>query len=294
MKKALSVIMSILTAGIMFSACSNAAVGTAYPPPEDGYIRIVSYNCAAPWGNFLKGTGSGIRVKKFASYIKAVMPDSMGTQEMNQRWLDKLASIMGEYDSYGVKRGGDENENKSEMNAVFWLKDKYNAVDKGTFWLSKTPDTESRYEGAGCHRICTWVVLENKTSGEKYIHMNTHLDNASEEAANYGATVIAERARALKEKYECPIILTGDFNETAGMDGYNTIAEVMQDAQQTAEQTETKTTYQAWGEEDSGVPIDFIFSDKGLPVAQYKVLDDFSDGFISDHYGIMADIDISD
>ena len=293
MKKILAIAFSVITVLCLFAGCAKTEyAGVAQP--MSGEIRIVSYNCAAPWGNVLKGTGSGTRVKKFASYINAVKPDSIGTQEMNQKWLDKLSSIMSDYDSYGVIRGGDENANKSEMNAVFWLKDKYTAEAKGTFWLSETPETESRYEGAGCHRVCTWVVLSNNETGEKYIHMNTHLDNASEEAANYGALVISDKMEELSAQYDCAIVLTGDFNETQGMIAYNTIAVMLQDTQVVAKNTERKTTYQAWGEVDSGEPIDFIFTTKGLDVSQYKVLDDLSNGYVSDHYGIMADFALAE
>ena len=292
MKKIFAIAFSVITVLCLFSGCSKVAEYAAIDAPQNGQIRVVSYNCAAPWGHVLEGTGSGARVKKFAAYMNSVKPDSIGTQEMNQSWLDKLSSIMSDYDSYGVIRGGDDNKNKSEMNAVFWLKDKYTAEAQGTFWLSETPETESRYEGAGCHRICSWVLLKNKETGEQYIHMNTHLDNASEEAANYGAQVICEKMEELTAQYGAPIVLTGDFNETQQMIAYNTVAQRMQDTQVVAEVTEKKTTYQSWGTVDFGEPIDFIFVPENATVSKYKVLDDLSNGYVSDHYGIMADFSI--
>lgn len=291
MRKYLAIAVLAAVIISLFSGCAQANY-TAFDEPQNGEIRIVSYNCAAPWGNVLEGTGSGARVKKFAAYMNAVKPDSIGTQEMNQKWLDKLESIMSDYGHYGTTRGGDENANKSEMNAVFWRADKYTAEAMDTFWLSQTPDTESKYEGAGCYRICTWVLLKNKETGEQYIHMNTHLDNASEEAANYGAEVISAKMDELIAQYNCTVVLTGDFNEVAGMTAYNTIAEKLQDTQAVAESTIRKTTYQAWGKMDYGEAIDFIFTTSGLPVSQYKVLDDLTNGYVSDHYGIMADFTI--
>ena len=211
MRKYLAIAVLAAVIISLFSGCAQANY-TAFDEPQNGEISIVSYNCAAPWGNVLEGTGSGTRVKKFAAYMNAVKPDSIGTQEMNQKWLDKLESIMSDYGHYGTTRGGDENANKSEMNAVFWRADKYTAEAMDTFWLSQTPDTESKYEGAGCYRICTWVLLKNKETGEQYIHMNTHLDNASEEAANYGAEVISAKMDELIARYNCTVVLTGDFN----------------------------------------------------------------------------------
>lgn len=293
MKKVIVFILAVVAVIALFSGCSKTEF-SAFDPPKDNNIRIVSFNCAAPWGNVLKGTGSSTRVKKFAAYMNSVKPDSIGTQEMNQEWIDSLASIMSDYDSYGVIRGGDENERKSEMNAVFWLKDKYTVEKKDTFWLSLTPDEESKYEGAGCYRVCTWVLLTNKETNEQYIHMNTHLDNASEEAANYGAAVISEKIDELRSLYNAPIVLTGDFNEFEGMPAYNTISEILQETRLVADETETKTTYHGWGEINSGKPIDYIFTDKGIAVSKYQVLDDTSNGFVSDHNGIMADFSLAE
>lgn len=297
MKKIFCAFLSIILILSMLCGCSTKH---EYQPIEskmgDG-IKIVSFNCAAPWGNLLNGTASSARAKRFADYMNTVRPDSIGTQEMNQKWLDKLGELMSEYDSYGVIRGGDDNENKSEMNAVLWLRDKYDALDKGTFWLSETPDAESRYDGAGCNRVCSWVLLALKgTNTPYYIHMNTHLDNASEKAANYGAEVIVQKMNELTAQYaDIPIVLTGDFNETAGMPAYNTIAERLNEFGGTAaDNSETqKPTYHEWGKIEEGEPIDFIFVSKDKYIADYKVLDDVSNGFVSDHYGVYAEWSLS-
>ena len=127
----------------------------------------------------------------------------------------------------------------------------------------------------------------------QYIHLNTHLDNASEEAENYGAAVIADKIDELRATYGGTIVVTGDFNQFEGGTAYNTIAESLQETRLVAEKTETKTTYQAWGDINSGKPIDFIFTDMNLPVSQYKVLDDTSNGYVSDHNGVMADFSIT-
>lgn len=290
-KKLLSVLFTIILIGSVFSACTSEKGGySTIDKNGTNTVTTVSFNCAAPWGNILKGTGSSARVKKFADYMNTVKPDTIGTQEMNSKWLSKLETLMSDYDSYGVKRGGDDNENKSEMNAVFWLKDKYSCEEQNTFWLSTTPETESRYEGAGCHRVCTYVVLKNKETGNMLIHMNTHLDNASEEAANYGATVIAQKIDELSAKYpNVPIALTGDFNETKGMIAYNTISEKLTDSASIFENAQTKETYHAWGEITDGEPIDHIFITNGSTTANYQILDNTSNGYISDHYGVYIE-----
>lgn len=290
-KKILSVLITAVLICTVFTACSGKKGSySAIDKVDSNSVTTVSFNCAAPWGNVLKGTGSGTRVKKFAEYMNTVKPDTIGTQEMNSKWLSKLETLMSDYDSYGVKRGGDDNENKSEMNAVFWLKDKYTCEDKNTFWLSTTPETESKYEGAGCYRVCTYVVLKNNETGSLLIHMNTHLDNASEEAANYGAGVISQKIDELSIAYpDASIVLTGDFNETKDMIACQTVSEKLDDSTSVFTSAQIKETYHAWGEITEGEPIDHIYVTKGKNVVNYQILDNTSNGFVSDHNGVYIE-----
>ena len=143
---------------------------------------------------------------------------------------DYINKNMPEYESYAVKRGGDGDENTSEMNGIFWVKDIYEAVDTDTFWLSQTPDRESRFtytdengekKEAGCNRICSYAILKNRNSERLIAFLNTHLDNSSEEAVSFGAKLIVEKIAEIKAQYkDIDIILTGDFNSTSDSDAY--------------------------------------------------------------------------
>lgn len=287
MKKLLCVLLSAVLIVSVFAGCSRVSDFTFCPVGDetDADVRIVSFNVAAPWGNLLKGTSGNARVERFAAYMNAVKPDSIGTQEMNSEWMEKLADLMPEYDSYGVQRGGDDNEKKSEMNSIFWLKDKYDCIEKGTFWLSETPDVESKYEGAGCYRVCSYVMLENKKTGECYYHFNTHLDNASDEARVFGADVLRERiifSITKSSRLISGIVLTGDFNDYLDGPASSQLAERfnVQDAD--------KNTYHDWGNITEGKPIDFIFTSG--EIVSYEILDDTTNGYVSDHYGVYETI----
>ena len=178
------------------------------------------------------------------------------------------------------------------MNAVFWRKDKYTAVDKDTFWLSETPDTQSKYDGAGCNRICTWVLLRETETGKLLLHTNTHLDNASSETANFGARLIMQRMQALSEKYpQAQIVLTGDFNQNRGMAAYNAVAAELSDTL-SAFPDRADGTYQNRGETDRSEPIDFIFVFDDFNTLNYEILDDIPEGYVSDHYGVYAEFSL--
>lgn len=171
--------MALIIAGVVIaSSCFvYRSPKVTYTPPKnaDCDISAVTFNVAAAFGEKLDGTSSAERCDRFASYMNSIKPDIIGTQEMNSIWLEKLKSTMPDYENYGVKRGGDSEEKNSEMNAVFWNKTKFSAVEKNTIWLSETPEKESKYtytdkDGnhceAGCYRICSYVVLLNKQNGK--------------------------------------------------------------------------------------------------------------------------------
>lgn len=287
MKKFFALIVSVITIMSVFAGCSSSMEYNVSLDAKAGDFSVVSFNVASPWGSLTDNTLSSSRVKRFASYMNAVKPDLIGTQEMNSKWLEKLGDLMGDYDSYGVARGGDENEKKSEMNAVFWLKDRYECVDKGTFWLSETPDEESKYEGAGCNRICTYVMLRDKTKEDEYVlFLNTHLDNASDEARKFGAQVIDKKLQEishLNSKYNYKTVLTGDFNDYLDGAGCQVFAKEFNVAKVDG------NTYHEWGSITEGEPIDFVFT-SGKVNSAVK-LDDISNGYISDHYGVYAVIE---
>ena len=284
MKRLVCALLSLMIILLLLTSCSKNEEFVVCPA-NAGDVSIVSFNVAAPWGSLTNNTLSASRVKRFALYMNAVKPDSIGTQEMNSIWMEKLGELMPDYDSYGVIRGGDDNEKKSEMNSIFWLKDKYNCVDKGTFWLSTTPDTESKYDGAGCNRVCSYVVLKDKESNMQYIHMNTHLDNASEQARSFGADVIMDRIAQLEKQYpNIPIVLSGDFNEYLSDPA----------CQQILTKLNTKAvsgnTYHDWGSINEGEPIDFIFTTG--EVVESSMLNDVTNGLVSDHYGVWEIINL--
>ncbi len=249
-------------------------------------ILVGSYNTAAPWGNLLEGTYTTRRMHLWAQQINNTLPDSLGVQEINSFWVEDLKELLPQYEYYGVKRGGDENEQKSEMNGIFYLKDKYELIESNTFWLSDTPETESKYENAGCYRICSYVVLENNVTGSKYIHLNTHFDNSSVEAQNLGGKLVCEYAEKLAEKYEnTPIVITGDFNQYSDGDSVKLLEN---NGYTNTNGGVTEPTFNGWGDNSHSEPIDYIFV-KGFESSDYTVHRNTGEkSYISDHYMITT------
>lgn len=292
---AVSVVLCVLLCNSAAILSSDKPEPTPFVSNYDSDIKVVSFNVASAFGTSFEDTDSMDRCERFVKYMDDVRPNVIGTQEINSYWYDYIDKNLDGYVIYGEKRGGDSTEANSEMNAIIYL-DVYKEVEKGTFWLSDTPDVESKYSyvdekgdtvEAGCNRICTYAVLESDETG-KLLFMNTHLDNSSEQARIFGVGVILDKMNELKDKYgeDIHIVLTGDFNEYLSDKACQQVAGVLNT---TLYEPLRNCTYQEWGYRDtSDEPIDFIFTTGTAD--EYRVLDDLSNGYISDHYGVYSSI----
>ncbi len=221
--------------------------------------------------------------------IKEQAPDSFGLQEADFAWVERVSKALPEYSWVGV--GRNDGDKEGEFSPVFYLKDKYNLIDSGTFWLSETPDTPSKGWDAMYERICTWAILEEKETGKRYAHFNAHMDHIGVEARENGAKLIAKKAAELN----MPVVITGDFNTDEGTDAYNTIISAgFMDTKYAAKDTMSMGTYHNFGmnnvKKNGASPIDFIFvSYAKAAVESYKVLGGKVDGsYSSDHYPVVA------
>ena len=249
---------------------------------ETGYTRIMSFNVRC--GEFEP------RQRLVPQIISEYLPDTVGVQECTYEWYQTLCAALTEYEFVGVGRdSGGTDPDCGEISGVLFLKEKYSLLDSGTFWLSETPDKVSFGWDASCRRVCTWAVLEEKATGKKFVHVNTHLDHISEPARKYGIELVREKALS----FDVPTVVTGDFNLFKGCDlYYNLVAEGLADTQDTAKQTMHGKTYHGYEGGIDGEPIDYILTNNKInEVSRYVIVRDMLDGqYTSDHYPIYADM----
>ena len=257
----------------------------AEPPAEGADLRVVQFN--------LRCTGFGktsvaYRAPLMAAELDSLNADSMGFQEANLRWMTYLEEHLPDYAHVGVAR--DDGGVRGEFSPIFYLKEKYDAVESGTFWLSKTPDKPgSKDWGSACRRICTWAVLENKETGARYVHFNTHLDHISGEARTNQMAVLLEKVKEYLGV--CPVVLTGDLNDAEDSDMYREAAALLTDARRAAPVTDGRDTFHNYG---GAVPVgllDYVFVSDGVSPLAFRVIDDKINGaYLSDHYGVFVDL----
>ncbi len=281
---------SVVTAVLMlfYTPTPVTSVNPANTPDakKTQAVTVMSYNV------YIAGSGEKSpdnRAPFVAENLRRYMPDSFGLQEADPDWIARVADAMPEYDYVGVGRnlGGG-----GEASPVFYLKDKYEVVDSGTFWLSKNPDSPSRGWDAMMNRICTYAVLRDVETGFIYAHFNAHFDHIGVIARLESVAVVSERIARICNNV--PAVFTGDLNDYEGSDMYNRVLETgMKDTKYIAETTVDKSTFHGYSElTEKKEPIDFIFVNSMVcSVESYNVdTTEYNGIYASDHHPVIAEL----
>ncbi len=205
---------SILISEMRFVSAGEAAayvVPETYPAGDSGELRVLQFNIQTENGNSAPFI---VRAELYRRLLDQLKPDVVGMEEVTttwRKWLDEYVFN----DSYaGVVEARTPG---GEANPIYYRKDRFELVDSGTFWLSYTPDVPGSYlEGVNYPRICTWVLLRDRSTGSEFVHMNTHLDHNGQNNSTDGNNirknqlgVIVKFAQRFKGT---PMFLTGDLN----------------------------------------------------------------------------------
>jgi len=216
------------------------------------------------------------------------MPDSFGLQEAHELWRGPLKKDLSGI--YGVACNVGRVFGFHEGTPVFYRKDRYELVREGVFWLSEHPEIASIGWDAACPRIAGWAVLQEKNSGFRYAHFNTHLDHKGSVARANGARLMADRMGALG----LPAVLTGDLNEQAGSRPMEYLAAGgLTDLRLVAAETDIGITHH--GYRDCTGVIDYVYANHYLRGAkEFKVIRDEYDGmYPSDHFAVSATLTLA-
>ena len=217
--------------------------------------------------------------------------DVFGVQEIRPNQVKDL-SILTEFDSYTEEREGD---NQGEGLGIYYKPDLFDCLDKGYFWLSKTPDVPSIHPEAGCKRIALWVILKDKLTQKEILVINTHLDHISEAARQEGMSVLLEELKDKIEQFNTVIL--GDFNSEKTEILHHELKKQFSypEEDETVFNYGPKGTFQdfnydiSWNELEQ---IDYVLF-KGIECLKYGVLTDSCDKrFPSDHFPVVATVKI--
>lgn len=194
-------LLSVVLATLIVAACiycgyyphykrnQHAAV-IADKPLERGEMRIMSCNLRCANTSDLGKTSWFYRADLIVKNIEAEAPTIIGFQEATKWQYNYMCRTLTGYDSVMTFR---DDTLIAEACPVFYRTDLYDLVDKGSFWLSETPEKMSKDWGSACYRICSYVILKEKQTGLDFVVFNTHLDHVSEEARIKGIGVVLDK-----------------------------------------------------------------------------------------------------
>ena len=245
-------------------------------------IKLISYNLRNSHGK----DGDNVWMKRrhaTPEMIRREAPDVFGVQE---GLIDQLHYIDTECPQYArVGVGRDDGAEKGEFMAVYYLRDRFELLDSGTFWLSETPDKVSRGWDGACNRTMTWVHLREKATGKEFYYFNTHLDHKGVVARREGVKLVVREVQQIAGR-KAAVVVGGDLNSTIDDRIFDPLKKFMTPAREKAPVTDRKGTYNGWGQAPNSMVIDHLFV-RNMKCLSYRTLDgDYGVPYISDHYPI--------
>ena len=282
-----------------------AFAGCATPAKHPDAIRVGSYNIRLTGEYIMKVDGPNAwpyRKEALVDLIRKLDLDAFGAQEVTPEQAAYLREQLPEFEFVGEHRGADRVSD--EASPVFYRKSRFVAEKKGTFWLSETPDVPGvKGWGAACPRVCSYLVLRDKSSGKRFCFANTHTDHISALAREKGMLLVIDRMKDFGKG--CPIVFTGDHNCRYGDAPAVAVRKLLADSRDIAEKTTgPHNTFQGFGQYKDGPVdvggkkyddycIDYIYVTPGTRVLDFATHDDKRPGrdlYPSDHYPVTATI----
>ena len=246
-------------------------------------LKVISFNIR--YCDDKDGHSISERAPRLRKVMEKYDADIIGFQEFTVPWEKEVEKFFPEYDMFMMYRS----VHQLEAAPILWKRDKFELVDKGNFWLSDTPEVESRGwdELYNCWRMCEWVVLKDKESGKLVTHMNTHY-GFGDKGQTDSSKLMYEYSKKISSN---PTFLTGDFNMRPDSAGYHEMVKHFTDANEVTSR-DRRTTYHGYGRVDNE-HIDYCFVSDEIKPLHLELIDETVDGkYPSDHYGVYTVLEI--
>jgi endonuclease/exonuclease/phosphatase family metal-dependent hydrolase len=280
--------------GLMMAAyVLGIAGGLSASETEDAALRVMTFNVR--YGTANDGDNAWDQRKQLlVDVIRQFDPDLLGTQEVLATQADFLQGKLSDYEMVGV--GRDDGQRQGEFSAAFFKKQRFEALDSGTFWLSETPDVPgSKSWDSSLPRIVTWVRLRDRDAPQReLLWLNTHWDHRGRQARVESGKMI--RRFVDEHAGDALVLVTGDLNVNEDHPGVQAmlaeesvprLADLYRQAHPDAHPDES--TFGGFRGTTQGKRIDFILGSAECRVTDADIVRTSRDGrYPSDHYPVTA------
>lgn len=254
-------------------------------------IRVITYNIR------YNNSGDGVnawpnRSRQVSTLLEFHQADIFGLQEALHGQIEDIRTQLPQMKWVGV--GRDDGEKAGEFSPIFFNSEKFKALKNGGFWLNEATDKPGFGWDAACNRVCTWIVLKENKSKEKFMVFNTHFDHIGQKARTESAKLILKKIEEINVD-QLPVILTGDFNLTPDKEPISVITSKLRDSKSISKLAPygPEGTFNSF-KFDAPMKdrIDYIFVNNQVEVLRYGVLTDSKDQrYPSDHQPVLVDLE---
>jgi endonuclease/exonuclease/phosphatase family metal-dependent hydrolase len=257
-------------------------------------VKVMSFNIRGPYDSGDNAWGN--RKGRVCDVINKYQPDAIGFQEFVADYIGDIIAACPDYAYYGRGR---EADGSGESCRIFYRSDiwRVDEAHSGDFWYSETPSTPgSKGWGVSYPRMCTYVRLINKASGDAFYVFNSHWDHQVQLSRDNSARMLVQRIASRSFPDE-PFVATGDFNVDAGNPA---VLYLMQGADNPVPMTDAyrtlypnapnSGTFHNWSGATNGAQIDFVLSqaERYEAISAEIIHDSQNNLYPSDHFPIIG------
>jgi len=179
----------------------------ALPDPVAQPAEFYAVNGEQPW--------SARRMRIYERILTEEV-DIFGLQEAMVRQVNDMSELLGAgWGHVGV--GREDGIEEGEFMPIYWKKDTFTLLRSDHFWLSHDPFVPgTKFPGASSVRVATAAhfKLNSWLSNKRFTLVNTHLDDQSDPARAFAASMLLQRARS-EAANSSTVFIMGDFNSQA-------------------------------------------------------------------------------
>ena len=272
-------------AGLLISSLTGTACSCSQEVDTENDLRVMTFNIrfgAAPDGD----NHWDFRQENAITTIQNFAPDLLATQEVLAFQARYLQKHLDEFTYFGRSR---EKQAAGEQCGVLFRTARFDLLEQGHFWLSKTPNVPgSKNWDSAMSRMVTWVKLFDRHNQRAVYFLNTHFDNSGQQAREEAARIIVERI----ERFEpnVPVIFAGDLNTAPDSTPAVKLSESLVDTFASLHGDQlAQGTFNGFQGRTSGPRIDYVFVSKSLkPISASIDRREFEGKTPSDHFPVTA------